>query len=104
MCYIKNMENTQEEIIIKYSARESRSVALFNDDIIGYCQYTEQDNVWSITHTVVKQEFGGRGIAKRLVLAIIEEARKNNKKINPICSYAVKMMTSFDEYKDVLNQ
>ena len=98
------MENTQEEIIIKYSARESRSVALFNDDIIGYCQYKEENNVWSITHTVVKQEFGGRGIAKRLVLAVIDAARKNNKKINPICSYAKKMMESSDEYKDVLIQ
>ena len=98
------MENVQEEITIKYSARESRSVALFNDDIIGYCQYKEDNNVWSITHTVVKQEFGGRGIAKRLVLAVIEEARKQNKKINPICSYAKKMMESNDEYKDVLIQ
>ena len=98
------MENTQEQIIIKYSARESRSVALFNDDIIGYCQYKEENNVWSITHTVVKQEFGGRGIAKRLVHAVIDAARKNNKKINPICSYAKKMMKSSDEYKDVLNQ
>ena len=98
------MENVQEEITIKYSARESRSVALNNGGIIGYCQYKEQDNIWSITHTVVKQEFGGRGIAKRLVLAIIEEARKNNKKINPICSYAKKMMEASDEYKDVLNQ
>ena len=93
-----------KEFIITFNIRESRSVALYNEDIIGYCQYKEENNVWSITHTVVKQEFGGRGIAKRLVLAIIEEARKNNKKINPICSYAVKMMTSSDEYKDVLIQ
>ena len=98
------MEKTQEEIIINFNQRESRSVALNEGNIIGYCQYKEQDNVWSITHTVVKQEFGGRGIAKRLVLAVIEEARKQNKKINPICSYAKKMMESSDEYKDVLNQ
>ena len=98
------MENVKEEIIINFNLRESRSVALNNGDIIGYCQYKEQDNVWSITHTVVKQEFGGRGIAKRLVLAVIEVARKNNKKINPICSYAKKMIESSDEYKDVLIQ
>ena len=98
------MEKAQEDIIINFSLRESRSVALYNDDIIGYCQYKEENNVWSIIHTVVKQEFGGRGIAKRLVLTIIEEARKNSKKINPICSYAKKMMESSDEYKDVLNQ
>ena len=96
------MENTQEEIIINFNQRESRSVALNEGNIIGCCQYKEQDNVWSITHTVVKQEFGGRGIAKRLVLAVIEEARKQNKKINPICSYAKMMMESNDEYKDVI--
>ena len=98
------MENVKEEIIINFNLRESRSVALNNGDIIGYCQYKEQDNVWSITHTVVKQEFGGRGIAKRVVLAVIEAARKNNKNINPICSYAKKMIESSDEYKDVLIQ
>ena len=98
------MENTQEEIIINFNQRESRSVALNEGNIIGYCQYKEENNIWSITHTVVKQEFGGRGIAKRLVLAVIDEARKQNKKINPICSYAKKMMESSDEYKDVLNQ
>ena len=93
-----------KEFIISFNERESRSLALNNEDIIGYCQYKEDNNVWSITHTVVKQEFGGRGIAKRLVLAVIDEARKQNKKINPICSYAKKMMESSDEYKDVLNQ
>ncbi len=98
------MENTQEEILINFNQRESRSVALNEGNIIGYCQYKEENNIWSITHTVVKQEFGGRGIAKRLVIAVIEEARKQNKKINPICSYAKKMMESSDEYKDVLNQ
>ena len=98
------MENTQEEILINFNQRESRSVALNEGNIIGYCQYKEENNIWSITHTVVKQEFGGRGIAKRLVLSVIEEARKQNKKINPICSYAKKMMESSDEYKDVLNQ
>ena len=98
------MENTQEEIIINFNQRESRSIALNEGNITGYCQYKEENNIWSITHTVVKQEFGGRGIAKRLVLAVIDEARKNNKKINPICSYAKKMMESSDEYKDVLNQ
>ena len=98
------MEKAQEEIIINFNQRESRSIALNEGNIIGYCQYKEENNIWSITHTVVKQEFGGRGIAKRLVLAVIEEARKQNKKINPICSYAKKMMESSDEYKDVLNQ
>lgn len=98
------MEKTQEEIIINFNQRESRSIALNEGNIIGYCQYKEENNIWSITHTVVKQEFGGRGIAKRLVLSVIEEARKQNKKINPICSYAKKMMESSDEYKDVLNQ
>ena len=98
------MEKAQEEIIINFNQRESRSIALNEGNIIGYCQYKEENNIWSITHTVVKQEFGGRGIAKRLVIAVIEEARKQNKKINPICSYAKKMMESSDEYKDVLNQ
>ena len=40
--------------------------------------------------------------AKMLVLKIIEEARKNQAKIKPLCSYADRMMTGKEEFKDVI--
>ncbi len=62
--------------------------------IAGECEYQEKDNKWYIVHTGVREEYGGRGIAKLLVLKIIEEARKRNIKLVPICSYAQKVLSN----------
>ena len=93
------MEN---DILIKFVKEENRSVALDDDKVIGECDFEIKDNKFVITHTLVSEEYGGRGIAKRLVLAIIDEARKENKKIIPVCSYAKKMLEK-EEYKDILD-
>ena len=63
----------------------------------GYKTY-END----INHTGVRSEFEGRGIAKKLVLKVIEAARERGVKILPLCSYARKLMTGKEEYLDIL--
>ena len=55
-----------------------------------------------ITHTEVDPAYGGQGIARRLIEEIVAEARRAGKKIVPLCSYADKMMTGKEEYRDVL--
>ena len=87
---------------IIFEENNNRSVAIFDNNEVGYCEFEIKDNKWYIMHTVVLPEYGGRGIAKRLVLTLINEARKRNIKIVPICSYAVKMMIGNEEFKDVM--
>lgn len=79
------------------------SLAYDKNDLIGKCEFEIIDNNWHITHTYVNELYNGRGIAKKLVLKIIFEARKRNIKIVPICSYVKNMVSkNYDEYKDVL--
>ena len=80
----------------------NRSAAYDGDRQIGECEYIIKGNTWSITHTGVREEYGGKGIAKKLVLKVIEAARSKGVKINPVCSYAQKMMIGKEEFKDVL--
>ena len=90
------------EVDIRFDKPNNQSLAIVNDDIIGRCSFTIKDNKWYINHTVVKSEYGGRGIAKQLVSIIVSEARKQGVKIVPICSYAQKMLLDKEEYQDVL--
>lgn len=47
----------------------------------------------------------GQGVAQQLVVAVVEEARRNGQKIRPICSYAVVFFQRFaDQYQDVLEK
>ena len=90
------------EVDIRFDKPNNQSLAVVNDDIIGRCSFTIKDNKWYINHTVVKSEYGGRGIAKQLVSIIVSEARKQGVKIVPICSYAQKMLLDKEEYQDIL--
>lgn len=91
-----------EEIKVFWSNEEQRSLAVIDNKNIGECEIQESGDTWVITHTGVREEYGGRGIAKQLVLAVIDAARKNNKKILPLCSYAKHMMEGKEEYQDIL--
>ena len=55
-----------------------------------------------IDHTRVFEGFEGKGIARQMVLAAVDFARANNRRIIPVCSYAQALLTRNDEYKDIL--
>ena len=70
----------------------NRSIALDGDHIIGECDYSVSEGTWNIYHTEVREEYGGKGIARRLVYRVIEAAEKSHAKINATCSYAIKVI------------
>lgn len=90
------------EYSIVFEEENHRSCAYDQSKQIGECEFSEADNIWFISHTGVRPEYEGKGIARKLVEKVIEEARKRQKRIVPICSYAKHMMTGKEEYKDVL--
>ena len=99
----KKEEIAQDLIRIIFEENNQQSLAFDGDKQIGECQYSvNKEGKWVIMHTGVRQEYNGRGIAKRLVEQVIEAARERGVKIIPVCSYAQRMMCGKDEYKDVL--
>lgn len=68
------------------------SIALDNENEIGECCYEVSGDSWTIVHTGVRPEYEGKGIAKRLVFKVCEEAEKRKLQIIPVCSYAAKVL------------
>lgn len=58
-------------------------------------------HVMTVTHTVVPQAVGGRGIAADLTREAMETARKEGWKVVPACSYAEAWMRRHPEYADL---
>ena len=81
------------EVMVKLDKDNSRSTAVDEEgQIIGECDYHESDDAINIYHTEVKLEYGRKGIAKRLVYKVFEEADRECKKIVATCSYAAKTL------------
>ena len=95
-------DKPMDPISVVFEADAQRSAAYKDGELIGECKFTLMHGKWAITHTGVRPAYGGQGIARRLVISVIEAARSNQVKILPICSYAKKLMEGKDEFKDVL--
>lgn len=66
--------------------------SLFNKEIkIGELSFILQDNVMIMDHTEVNDEYKGQGLARYLLDCGIDYAMANNYKIQPVCSYVVRV-------------
>ncbi|MFL6374739.1 MAG: GNAT family N-acetyltransferase, partial [Pyrinomonadaceae bacterium] len=53
-------------------------------------------------HTEVADSLAGQGVGKKLVAELVDYARENDVKVHATCSYANKVMSESDQYKDLL--
>ncbi|WP_160690818.1 GNAT family N-acetyltransferase [Clostridium sp. C2-6-12] len=61
-----------------------------------------EKNIIKIEHTYVYEQLKGKGAGKQLVKKVVEFAISNNKKVDPICSFAKKEFDNNKEYECVL--
>lgn len=82
--------------------RQGEFVAFEVEERVGYISYEWVDNnCFAILHTVVSPEHKGKGIAKILLDAAADYARKHNKKIKDVCSFVTVQFERNDKYNDV---
>ncbi len=82
--------------------KKGKFIIYEGDEFAGEMSYTWAGvDKFIIDHTEVKPEFGGRGLAKQLVMAGVEYARANNLKIIPLCPYALSLFEKDESIRDV---
>ncbi|NLG47888.1 GNAT family N-acetyltransferase [Gordonia sp. (in: high G+C Gram-positive bacteria)] len=69
---------------------------------VGYVDYTQDGDRLALTHTVVYERFGGRGLAAQLVKHVLEDVRSNGQVVVPVCSYVQKYVEKHPEYSDIV--
>ncbi|MFV0164395.1 N-acetyltransferase [Empedobacter falsenii] len=57
-----------------------------------------------IDHTEVDEAYGGQGIGKKVLLALVDWTRNNNIKVIPLCPFAKAQFDKNTEIRDVLSQ
>lgn len=82
-------------------ARGEYHAAVPGSDTIGRLTYQRRGNVLIADHTLVPPEIGGKGVAMRLVEALVEGARADGDKIVPQCSYVEVAFRRHPEWADL---
>jgi uncharacterized protein len=70
-------------------------------DHIGRLTWVERGGARVAEHTIVPPQIGGRGIAARLVDALVADAREHGFKVKPVCSYVVAAFDKHPEWADI---
>jgi len=88
-------------------ARGEYHARIEGTDAIGRLTYKRitaagKPDTLMVDHTLVPPEIGGRGIAAKLVDALIADARKLGEKIDPQCSYVAAAFRRHPEWADLL--
>jgi predicted GNAT family acetyltransferase len=68
---------------------------------IGRLTWIARGAVRIAEHTLVPREIGGRGVAARLVEALIADARSQHFTIDPQCSYVAAQFDRHPEWADL---
>ncbi|ORI24021.1 GNAT family N-acetyltransferase [Rhodococcus sp. 1168] len=69
----------------------------------GFAAYIDADNQRIFHHTVVDDQYSGRGLAGELVTAALSRTRDAGKRIVPVCSYVAKFVEKHHEFDDVVD-
>lgn len=68
---------------------------------IGRLTWVRRGAVRVADHTLVPQAIGGRGVAARLVEALVADAREQGFRIDPQCSYVEAAFRRHPEWADL---
>lgn len=81
---------------------DNQKFSVIIDGLESHLEYIKNNQVLNVTHTYVPSLLRGKGIAAKLVEAIIEYAKKNDYKIIPSCSYVKVYFDRHSENKRLL--
>jgi predicted GNAT family acetyltransferase len=98
------MDGPKSDIVISrhdQGARGEYHATVGGSDSIGRLTYQRRGNTLVADHTLVPAEIGGRGVAARLVEALVADAREAGDKIVPQCSYVEAAFRRHPDWADL---
>lgn len=72
--------------------------------VAGFAQFVDDGEQRIFFHTEIGEEFGGQGLAGKVVQQALETTRTDGKRIVPVCPYVAKFVTKSEEFTDLVDQ
>ncbi len=93
---LDSMESNSESYFVEHNESQRRFEITLGEEM-AFAEYRVEGDQMIFTHTEVPQQFRGRGIAQKLVLAGFDVASKKRLQIVPLCSYAARVLQEHPE-------
>jgi predicted GNAT family acetyltransferase len=95
-----------EEVKLKSDENGRRHFFILEgEEEIGEMEISVSEKMLTVYHTEVAPKAEGKGLAKKLLAAMVNHARRNALKVIPLCSYVhAQFKRHPEEYADVWNK
>jgi predicted GNAT family acetyltransferase len=71
-------------------------------DAVAFTEYRLRDGVMILPHTVVPDEFAGKGVGAQLARTALSYAREQGLEVVPTCSFIAGYITKHPEWHDLV--
>lgn len=80
-----------EDVQVRHDEAAGRFEIVVDGVVAGQAEYSDApDGVREFPHTIVASEFGGRGLAGRLVAEALRATREEGLRVRPSCSFVAR--------------
>ncbi|WP_294570860.1 GNAT family N-acetyltransferase, partial [uncultured Arthrobacter sp.] len=93
---------TKGQLTVTDTPEKSRYIAYLDGTPVGLAAYRLADGVIEYTHTIVDEEFEGRGIATDMIHSAMADARERNLKVVAGCSFVEHFLAENPQYSDLV--
>jgi len=92
------------KIRVLHSVPQERYEMYVDDMYVGYLDYVNEPDQVVLTHTVVLNQYSGRGYAAHLVKYVLDDIAKTGKGVVPLCSYVGYFIEQHPEYASMATE
>jgi predicted GNAT family acetyltransferase len=92
-----------ETIPVVMNEAQHRFEAKLGDAPLAFAEYRLREDEIILPHTVVPEEFSGKGVASQLAKAALSYAREQGLRVIPTCSFMAGYITKHPEWHDLVH-
>lgn len=81
---------------------EHRYEAWLDGELAGYATYRASEQVVTIRHTEVPEEFAGHGIGGKLARGTLDDLRARGLRVRPVCPFFAGWIGKHPDYEDMV--
>ncbi|MDY5784976.1 MULTISPECIES: GNAT family N-acetyltransferase [unclassified Corynebacterium] len=93
-------DTTDYELAINHDA--SQYELRIDGNVAGFATYRDRDGSRILPHTVVEEQYQGKGLSKPLIKFALDDIRAAGLKVVPACPAVAGYIAKNPEYKDLV--
>ncbi|GAA4597584.1 GNAT family N-acetyltransferase [Planotetraspora phitsanulokensis] len=84
-------------------AEKARYEILVDGQVAGFAEYRLRPGKIVFTHTVIRDEFEGKGLGSKLVSTALDRSRDAGLKVVPLCPFVAGYIERHPDYLDLVD-